>query len=102
VAFGEFNGVFVASPTASYQNVANYPDINSVMNNIKLTATYAVAPNIDLVAQGSYTTFHNNDWNDTANAIQGNGTGSISILSAGYAAPNFSIVTAMAGVKVRF
>ena len=58
----------------SYQNVTNYPDINSLMNSIRLTATYELAPNMELMLQGAYTCFHNNDWYDNANAIQGAGT----------------------------
>jgi hypothetical protein len=102
VMFGQFNGVFVANPTASYQNVSNYPDVNSLMNNVRLTATYELIPNVTLIAQGSYTAFHNNDWNDTANSIQGAGTSAVSILTPGYAAPNYSVVALVGGVKVRF
>ena len=102
VMFGEFNGVFVSNPTLSNQNVSNYPDINSLMNNVRLTATYELMPNINLVLQGIYTSFHNNDWNDTANPIQGAGTTAISILTPGYNSPNYSIVALMAGIKLRF
>jgi MtrB/PioB family decaheme-associated outer membrane protein len=102
VMFGEFNGVFVPNPTASYQNVTNYPDINSLMNNVRLTGTYDVRSNVQLVLQGIFTAFHNNDWNDTANAVQGAGTSAISILTPGYSSPNYSVVALMAGVKVRF
>ena len=102
VMFAEFDGVFVSKPTQSYQNVANYPDINSLMNNIKLTATYDVKPGLQLVIQGVYTSFHNNDWNDTANAIQGAGTTAISFLTPGYSSPNYSVVALLAGVKFRF
>jgi MtrB/PioB family decaheme-associated outer membrane protein len=102
VMFGEFNGVFVPTPTASYQNVANYPDVDSLMHNLKLTVTYELVPNVTLVGQGIYTSFHNNDWYDTANAIQGAGTTSISLLTPGYASPNYSVFALMGGVKVRF
>ena len=103
VMFGEFNGVFVANPTASYQNVTNYPDINSLMNNIKLTATYQLQPNIELIMQGIYTSFHNNDWNDTANAFQTSGATNTSILlTPGYTSPNYAIVAALAGVRLHF
>jgi Putative outer membrane beta-barrel porin, MtrB/PioB len=102
VMFGEYNGVFVGTPTASYQNVGNYPDINSLMNSIKVTATYQLRPDIQLIAEGFYTSFHNNDWDDTANAIQGAGTSAISILTPGYASPNYSIVALVAGIKFRF
>ncbi len=49
VMFGQFNGVFVAHPTLSYQNVANYPDFNSLMNMVRLAATYKVEENVTLV-----------------------------------------------------
>lgn len=106
VMFGEFNGVFVSSPTASYQNVSNYPDINSLMNNIKLTAAYEVLPNIDWLIQGGWSYFHNNDWGDTASAVQGAGTTAgataISILTPGYDSPNYSIFTVMTGMRFKF
>jgi MtrB/PioB family decaheme-associated outer membrane protein len=102
VMFGEFDGVFVPVVTQSFQNLTNYPDINSLMNNVRFTATYQLRPNIELIGQGVYTSFRNNDWNDTANAVQGAGTSAISFLTPGYAAPNYSVVALLAGVKFRF
>ena len=102
VMFTQFNGVFVPVATQSYQNVTNYPDINSLMNSVRLTASYELAPNADLMLMGAFTTFHNNDWSDKANAIQGAGSSTISITTPGYGSPNWSIVTAMAGVRFRF
>ena len=73
------------------------------MNNFKLTATYAVAPTMDLLLQGTWTYFHNNNWNDTANAVQGAGTTAvIDYLTPGYGSPNYSVVTVMTGVKYKF
>jgi hypothetical protein len=102
VMFGQFNGVFVAAPTASYQNVTNYPDIDSLMNSLQITATYTLTPNIELVAQGSYVSFHTNNWNDDASAVQGAGTTTISILTPGYGSPTYSIGMLMGGMRVRF
>ena len=104
VMFGEYNGVFVAAPTLSYQNVSNYPDIDSLMNNLKLTATYAVAPTMDLLLQGTWTYFHNNDWKDSPGTLVGTTTGGTSIgyLTPGYGSPNYSITTLMTGVKFKF
>ena len=102
VMFGEFNGVFVANPTTSNQNVANYPDINSLMNSVRVRATYNLLPNVDLVGMASYTGFHNNDWADTANPIQGAGTSSVSILTPGYTAPKYTVYAAMAAIKLKF
>ena len=101
VMFGEYNGVFVANPTQSYQNVSNYPDINSVLNSVSVTATYALGPNVELIGRIGYTSYYSNNWNDSANAIQGAGTTAISILTPGYSSPTYSIVTALAGVKFK-
>lgn len=102
VMFTQFNGVFVANPTQSYQNVTNYPDINTMMNSIKLTATYKLRPDITLLLVGAYSNLHNNSWYDNASAIQGAGSSAISILTPGYNAPNWNIVTAMAGMRFTF
>ena len=48
--------------------MTNYPDIDLLMNSLKLTASYEVVPNVELVLQGTFMSFRNNDWNDTANA----------------------------------
>jgi hypothetical protein len=103
VAFTQFNGVFVTKLIAgdSYQNVTNFPDVNSTMHNLILTASYALTPNVELVGEGLLMNFHNTDWRDTANAIQGAGTPAISILTPGYEAPNYTEVALMAGVKFK-
>jgi hypothetical protein len=59
-------------------------------------------PNIEVVGQAIYTSFHNNDWNDSANPIQGAGTSAISYLTPGYTAPNLNVVALLGGVKFRF
>lgn len=102
VMFTEFNGVFVSNPTQSYQNVTNYPDIDSVLNSIRLVANYKLTPNAELLGLVGFSTLHNNSWYDSASSIQGAGSNSISILTPGYGSPNWSIVTAMAGVRLTF
>jgi len=102
VMFTQFNGVFVKTPTQSYQNVSNYPDVNSLMNNVTLSAIYALTPAIDLILQGTYYGYHNTDWRDNASTIQGAGTTAINTLTPGYAQPNWSIGTIMGGVKIKF
>lgn len=106
VMFAEYNGVFLPSgvtPTAAYQNVTNYPDIDSLMNNLRLTGTYEIVPNLDLIVSGSLMTFRNNDWNYTTAPVQQAGTaGSVSILSPAYPAPTYTVGQIMAGVKFRF
>lgn len=84
-------GELVSKPTACHQDVANYPDINSLMNNLRLTGTYDVRPNVQLVLQGIFTSFHNNDWDDTSNAIHGAGTSIVSILTPGYNSPSYTV-----------
>ncbi|HEY1932645.1 MAG TPA: MtrB/PioB family outer membrane beta-barrel protein [Acetobacteraceae bacterium] len=103
VGFTEFNGVFVPfTPTQSYQNVSNYPDIDSLMNSVRLTATYEVSPKMELVGQVAWYTFHNTDWNDTGGPVQGAGSTTISYLTPGYSAPNYNIAMVMGGMRIRF
>lgn len=102
VMFGNFNGVFVTTPTASYQNVSNYPDINSMMHDLTLTASYEVVPNVDWLVQGNWSYFRNSDWNDTASAAQGAGSTTISVLTPGYLSPNYSVFTVLTGMRFKF
>lgn len=104
VMFGQFNGVFVPTPTASYQNVSNYPDINSLMNNVRLTATYQLQPNIELVTQAVYTQYHNNDWDNNASSVVVSGTAAAPsvLLTPGYGFRDYSVAALMAGVRIRF
>jgi len=95
IIFGEFNGVMVASVTQSYQNVASYPDINSSMHDIKLTAIYQLTGNIEGSLMYRYSMFNNNDWQYVPSpAIATTNTGTaISILNAGYGSPNYNVST---------
>jgi len=102
VMFGEYNGVFVSSPSNSYQNVTSYPDINSLMNNFKVTASYDVMPNVTFLVQGAWTYYRDNNFYDTAGPIQGAGTTAVSYLTPGYDSPNYSIAAIMTGVRVKF
>ncbi len=103
VMFGEYNGVFVSCSRRSLiRTCNNYPDINSLMNNLKLTATYEVAPTMDLLLQGTWTYFHNNDWTTPPTRSRGPAPPPSRILTPGYGSPNYSIVTVMTGVKYKF
>jgi predicted porin len=100
--FGQYNGVFVAAPTASYQNVTNYPDISSRMQNLKLTAAYKLTPKTDLLLQAMWSYYRDNNWYDTASSIQGAGTTAVSILTPGYSSPNYNVGAVMAGFRCHF
>lgn len=102
ITFNQFDGVFVPNPTQSFQNVANYPDINSTMHDVRLTATYKLMEGIDLVGLVAYSYFHNNDWNNTANPVQGAGGTAISYLTPGYYSPNWNVVAVFGGFKFKF
>ena len=102
VVFGEFNGVMVASVTQSYQNVIPYPDIDSTMHDLRLTAAYQVAPNIEWSLMYGYNMFENNDWNFLTPPVQpttNTGT-AISILTPGYPAPRYNVSTIGTMVRV--
>ncbi len=102
VLFGEFNGVMVPSVTQSYQNVVSYPDINSVMHQLRLSAVYQVTSRIECSLMYQFSMFHNNDWDDLTAPVQATtNTGkTISILTPGYSAPNYSVSTIGTVVRV--
>lgn len=102
ITFNQFDGVFVPNPTQSFQNVVNYPDINSTMYNLRLTASYKLTEQIELVGLVAYSYFHNNDWNNTANPVQGGPSPTIAYLTPGYYAPNWNVVAAFGGFKFKF
>jgi hypothetical protein len=92
----------VSSVTQSYQNVASYPDINSTMHDLRLTAVYHLSDKIQCSLMYEFSMFHNNDWSDLAvPVVPTTNTGTaISILSAGYSSPNYSVSTVGAVFKV--
>jgi hypothetical protein len=102
VVFGEFNGVQVPSVTATYQNVIPYPNIDSTMHDLRLTAIYQLTPIIEVSLLYQFSMFHNNDWNDlAAPVVASTNTGTaISILTPGNAAPSFNVSTIGTFMKV--
>jgi OOP family OmpA-OmpF porin len=60
-----------------------------------------LTPSIELGLEAFLVNFHNNDWNDTANAVQGAGTPAISFLTAGFFAPNYTEIGMLVGVKFK-
>ena len=102
VVFGQFNGVLVSSVTQSYQNVVSSPDINSTMHDVRLTAVYQLTPKIGCTLMYEFSMFHNNDWNNLTAPVQpttNTGT-AISILTPGYASPNYNVSTIGATFRV--
>ena len=108
VMFTQFNGVFLGTATQTYQNVGNYPDINSTMHSVQLTAIYELTPTIDLGLRGMFSAFHNNDWADNLSSVQTYYSAAppsvttSTILSPGYGQPNWSVVALMAGARFKF
>ena len=94
--------MFVPNPTQSFQNVVNYPDINTKMHDLRLTGIYKLTEQIDPMGLFAYSYFHNNDWNNTANPVQGAGSTAISYLTPGYYAPNWNVVAVFGGFKFKF
>lgn len=103
VIFGQFNGVLVSSVSQSYQNVVSYPDVNSVMHDLRLTAIYQLTPKIEWSLMYEFSMFHNNDWNDRTPPVQATtNTGTaISILNPGYSSPNYNVMVIGTVVKMR-
>ncbi|MGO9991707.1 MAG: MtrB/PioB family outer membrane beta-barrel protein [Steroidobacteraceae bacterium] len=109
VMFGSFNGVFVPVATQTYQNVVNYPDDRTIMNAVTLKGTYQLTDNIELGAGIQYSQFYESNWEFQACAVQTNTPGTcpptgatIGSLTAGYGNPNYSVLMAMAAVRVKW
>lgn len=103
VLFGQYNGVAVSTITQSYQNVTSYPDIDSRMDDIKVTAVYQFTDSIEASLMYRYCLFNNNDWQYVpVPVIATTNTGTaISIVNAGYGSPNYNVSTAGMMVKMR-
>lgn len=104
VAFNEFNGVQVAAPpSVDDQNVVSFPNIHSVMHELRLAADYQLTDNVDWSLMYQFSMFHNNDWDDLAAPVQAttNTSTKISILTPGYASPNYNVSTIGIFVRVR-
>ena len=83
--------------------MVSYPDINSTMHDLRLTAVYQFTDQIEGSLLYEFSMFHNNDWNDMTPALQpttNTGT-AISILTPGYAAPNYNVSTIGAVFRVK-
>jgi hypothetical protein len=102
VIFGQFNGVMVTSVTQSYQNVTPYPDINSTMHDLRMTAVYQFTDKIEGSLMYEFSMFHNNDWSNLTAPVQAStNTGTaISILTPGYSSPNYNVSTIGAVFRV--
>ncbi len=107
VMFGEFNGVFVGAPNQNYQNVINYPDDQTVMNALTVKGTYKLTENVELSLGGMYSMFYDKDWRDETCAVVSTAGGcdsgkAISILTPGYASPNYNVGAVMAMLKIKW
>ena len=104
VLYGLNNGVLVGTPKPGsfYQNVADFPQIISRMHDARLTANYAVRANAALLLALGWEYYRDDNFNDTAAAIQGSGSPNISFLTPGYGSPYYSVGYVMIGGRVRF
>ena len=102
IVFGEFDGVTVPTVIDTYQNVTPFPNINSTMHQLRLTAVYQLTSRIEWSLMYQFSMFHNNDWDNLNAPIQtstNSGTG-ISILTPGYSSPNYNVSTIGTVIKV--
>jgi hypothetical protein len=103
VLFGQYNGVAVTTVSQSYQNVTNYPDINSSLHDLRLTASYQVTDNIEAALLYRYGMFTNNDWQYIPLPVipTTNGGTAISIVNAGYGSPNYNVTTVGMTMRIK-
>lgn len=103
VLFGQFNGVAVSTVSQSYQNVTNYPDINSSMHDLRVTASYQFSDVIEASLLYRYSMFTNTDWQFVpVPVIATTNTGTaISIVNAGYGPPDYNVSSIGMVVRMR-
>ncbi len=101
MVFKQYNDGFVANPTASHRNVSEYPDIEPTMHNVTLIVTCQVTSRMELILQAMHSYYHDNNWNGTANAIQGAGPTAIAILVPAYSSTNDSGGLIVTGVRIK-
>lgn len=102
VLYGLYNGVEVSNPTLSYQNVLDYPQIISKMHDARLTAKYAMRVNVELLFGLGWEYYRDDNFNDTAAAIQGAGSTAVNFLTPGYGSPYYSVGYVMVGGRIEF
>lgn len=109
VMFAEGNGVFVATQTQTYQNLVNYPNEPSVMNQLTAKMKYQLTDNVELGLGVGWSLFTIKNWQDTNCAVMLStglcGAGSASAasnLTPGYLSPNYNVGAVMASMKVKW
>jgi hypothetical protein len=115
VTFAEGNGVFVALPTQSFQNVSSYPAEPSYMNQLTAKLKYQLTDNVELGLGAGWSMFQIKNWQDTSCAVMGTGPttpgvcgagsatpGALALLTPGYLSPNYNVGLVMASLKVKW
>jgi MtrB/PioB family decaheme-associated outer membrane protein len=109
VTFADGNGVFVTTQTQTYQNIVNYPNEPSIMNQVTAKVKYQLTENVELGLGAGWSMFQIKNWNDTscavmlANGTCGAGSGSAAAnLTPGYLSPNYNVGAVMAMLKVKW
>ena len=109
VTFAEGNGVLVATPTQTYQNLQSYPSEPSVMNQLTAKVKYQLTDNVELGLGAGWSMFQMKNWQDTNCAVMLStgvcGAGSTSAannVTPGYLSPNYNVGMVMASMKVKW
>ena len=109
VSFAEGNGVFVTPQNNTWQDLVNYPNQPSIMNQLTAKVKYQLTENVELGLGAGWSMFEVKNWNDTSCAVMlANGTcgaGSASAaanLTPGYLSPNYNVGAVMAMMKVKW
>ncbi|HIJ61963.1 MAG TPA: MtrB/PioB family outer membrane beta-barrel protein [Rhodospirillaceae bacterium] len=101
VSYVLFNGVQVASPTASYQNVAPMPDIPASMHSFKVFGEYALSDAMTLGVGYGFDMFKDNDWAYSwAPVTQTSATSGT--MTTGVAAPSYRVHSLASTLRVKF
>ena len=102
VTYELFNGVQVAAPVASYQNVQPFPTIPSSLHSFKVYGEYQLAANMVMGVGAGFDMFKDNDWAyySWAPAVQTSLTGGG--LTTGVGSPSYRVYSGVTTLKVKF
>ena len=101
VSYALYNGVVVANPTASYQNVQPMPDIPASMHSFKVFSEYELTPNMVWGLGYGYDMFKDNDWAYSWGAVTQTSLTS-GTMTTGVTAPSYRVHSVASTLRVKF
>ncbi|MTJ83789.1 MAG: MtrB/PioB family decaheme-associated outer membrane protein [Telmatospirillum sp.] len=101
IGYNLFDGISVANPTQSYQNVQNLPSISSSMHSFKLRGEYDLTSNISFMAGYGFDMYKDNDWAYGWNPMILS-SGTITSLTSGESQSSYRVHSLYTSMRLKF